>query len=91
MITSGFVTAVSAVLLTGDQTTILMTRILTPYPPPTSQIRRRFTLERIKLTARVANIHAIFLLTVRRIRMFFSLKPPLPQGKSSQKISAHQV
>ena len=33
-------------------------------------------------------IHAIFLLTVRRIRIFFSLKPSLFQGKSSLKISA---
>ena len=33
-------------------------------------------------------IHAIFLLTVRRIRMFFSLKPFLSQGESSLKISA---
>ena len=33
-------------------------------------------------------IHAIFLLTVRRIRMFFSLKPSLSQGESSLKISA---
>ena len=32
----------------------------------------------------------IFLLTVRRIRMFFSLKPSASQGESSLKISAHQ-
>ena len=33
-------------------------------------------------------IHAIFLLTtVRRFRMFFSLKPSLSQGESSLKIS----
>ena len=32
-------------------------------------------------------IHAIFLLTVRRIRMFFSLKPSPSQGESSLKIS----
>ena len=31
-------------------------------------------------------IHAIFLLTVRRIRMFFSLKPSLSQGESFLKI-----
>ena len=35
-------------------------------------------------------IHAIFLLTVRRIRMFFR-KPSLSQGESSLKISAHQI
>ena len=33
----------------------------------------------------------IFLLTVQRIRMFFSLKPSVSQGKSSLKISAHQI
>ena len=46
----------------------------------------------IKLTARVecgASIHTIFLLTVRLIRMFLSLKPPLSQGKLSLKISGH--
>ena len=32
-------------------------------------------------------IHAIFLLTVRRIRIFFSLKPSPSQGESSLKIS----
>ena len=31
---------------------------------------------------RRTTIHAIFLLTVRRIRMFFSLKPSLSQGKN---------
>ena len=44
-----------------------------------------------KLTARVecgASIHAIFQLTVRRIQMFFSLKPSQSQGESSLKISA---
>ena len=49
-------------------------------------------LERIELSARVecgASIHASFQLTVRRIRMFFSLKPSLSRGKSSLKISAH--
>ena len=33
-------------------------------------------------------IHAIFLITVRRIRMFFSLKPFLFHGESSLEISA---
>ena len=44
-----------------------------------------------RLTARVecgASIHAIFELTVRRIQMFFSLKPSQSQGGSSLKISA---
>ena len=53
--------------------------------------QQRVTLERIKLTARLecgASIHAIFLLTVRRIRMFFSLKHFASQGESSLKISA---
>ena len=59
-----------------------------PYPLPTSQIRWSFILERIKLTARVASIHAIFQLTVRRIQMFFSLKPSQSQGESSLKISS---
>ena len=39
----------------------------------------------MKLTARVecgASIHAIFQLTVRRIQMFFSLKPSQFQGES---------
>ena len=50
------------------------------------------------MAARVASIqihaifrttlNAIFLLTVRRIRMFFSLKPSPSQGESSLKISA---
>ena len=31
----------------------------------------------------------IFLLTVRQIPMFFSLKPSTPQGESSLKISGH--
>ena len=35
-------------------------------------------------------IHAIFLLTVWRIRMFISLKPSASQGKSSLKISARR-
>ena len=35
-------------------------------------------------------IHAIFLLTVRRIRMFFSLKPYPSQGESCLKISARR-
>jgi len=46
------------------------------------------------LTARVecgASIYAIFLLTVRRIRMFFSLKPSLSQGESSLKILVEGV
>ena len=58
-----------------------------PYHPPTSQIQ---------LTARIASInaifrttiHAIFLLTARRIRFFFSLKPSPSQGESSLKILA---
>ena len=41
-----------------------------------------------KPDARVKCGHAIFLLTVRRIRMFFSLKLSLSQGESSLKISA---
>ena len=45
----------------------------------------------MKLTARVASIHAIFQLTVRRIRMFFSLKPSQSQAESSLKISARWV
>ena len=57
------------------------------HPLPTSQIRWRFILEIIELTARVASIHAIFQLAVRRIRMFFSLKPSPSQGESSLKIS----
>ena len=51
----------------------------------------KFIRERIKLTARVefgASIHAIFQLTVRRIQMFFSLKPSQSQGESYLKISA---
>ena len=46
---------------------------------------------KINLTARVecgASMHAIFLLMVRRIQMFFSLKPSQSQGESSLKISA---
>ena len=31
-----------------------------PHPVPTSQIRLRFILERINLTARVASMHAIY-------------------------------
>ena len=61
-------------------------------PPPTNLPNTlKFILERIKLTARVecgASIHAIFQLTVRRIQMFFSLKPSQSQGESSLKISA---
>ena len=57
-----------------------------PHHLPTSQIR---------LTARIASIHAlihaIFLLMVRRIQMFFSLEPSLSQGESSLKISARWV
>ena len=59
-----------------------------PHPLPTSQIRLRFIQERIKLNARVASIHAIFQLMVRRIQMFFSLKHSASQGESSLKISA---
>ena len=53
-----------------------------------------YSVERIKLTARVecgTSVHAIFQLTVRRIQIFFSLKPSQSQGDSSLKISAHQV
>ena len=61
--------------------------------PPSTNLPNtlKFILERIKLTARVecgASIHAIFQLTVRRIQMFFSLKPSQSQGESSLKISA---
>ena len=35
--------------------------------------------------------HAIFQLTVRRIRMFFSLKPSQSQGESSLKISGRGI
>ena len=59
-------------------------------PTPTNLLRQRFILGRIKLTARVecgASIHAIFQLTVRRIQMFFSLKPSQSKGESSLKIS----
>ena len=60
-----------------------------PHHLPTSQIRWKFILERIKLTARIASIHAIFQLkTVRRIRIFFSLKHSASQGESSLKILA---
>ena len=41
-----------------------------------------------QLTLGCSTIHAIFLLTVRRIWMFFSLKPSPSQGESSLKISA---
>ena len=44
------------------------------------------------MTARVeygASIHAIFQLTVRRIQMFFSLKPAQSRGESSLKILGH--
>ena len=43
----------------------------------------------MKLTARGASIHAIFLLMVKRIQMFFSLNYFASQGESSLKISGH--
>ena len=59
--------------------------------------RVRFIVERMKgqLVSDFNTVHTLdfyfFLLTVRLIRMFFSLKPSTSQGESSLKISAHQV
>ena len=76
----------------GFATTHVVVSVRQPitYWSPNLPNTLKFILEIIKLTARVecgASIHAIFQLTVRRIRMFFSLKPLQSQGKSSLKIS----
>ena len=79
-------------LLISPPPTNLPNSLPAPYHSPSIPVKDSHWRETlIKLTARVecgASIHAIFQLTVRRIRMFFSLKPSSSQGVSSLKISA---
>ena len=65
-------------------------KLLNTSPP--KPLNRLSSYERhIQVPLGCTTIHAIFLLTVRRIRMAFSLKISLSQGESSLKISAQQV
>ena len=79
-------------LLISQPPTHLSNSLPAPYRSPSILVKKSYWSETlIKLTAQVesgASIHAIFQLTIRRIKMFFSLKPSQSQGESSLKISA---
>ena len=93
--TSGFITTHVVVylwvcktsyhLLISPPNTNLLNYLPAPYHSPSIPVKDSHWRETlIKLTARVecgASIHAIFQLTVRRIRMAFSLKPSFSQGE----------